>query len=352
MKNLTTWAAAVALAAAVSTTTSAFGQADVQLRAAKEAEARQKQEQRHETETDRAERRREKREREELNNMPNPVKKVLKAETQNATNIDYFKTKGENGKKATFGATFTRNDGHNFDIHVDRDGNILSRTDLTAQAQATAAPATPAPATPAPATPAPGTAAPTDTAAQRAAEANTSARRLQPTEVPNNVRTVLDREAQAQGGTDVKYYRSKYGSEAAYTVDYDDKNGVGHRIFVDDNGKVLARHDDTANSQTASSSSKSGASNANSQTSSSSKSGASNSSTAPGRVELSAMPKQAQTELRRLTEGASDVKFYRTKYGNEQAYQANYTTKDGKEHRVYVDDNGKILSQKDENNKK
>jgi len=333
MKSLTTWTAAVALAAAVSMTSSAFGQADLQLKAAREAEAQKKQEQKQET---RAERQRDKREREELNNMPNPVKKVLRAETQNATNIDYFKTKAEDGKHNTFGATFTRNDGHNFDIRVDRDGNIISRTDLTAQAQAAAAPATPAPATPAPATPAPGTAAPTDTAAQRAAEANTTARRLQPNEVPNNVRTVLDREAQAQGGTDVKYYRSKYGSEAAYAVDYDDKNGVGHRIFVDDNGKVLARHDDTANSQTASSSSKSGASN---------------SSTAPGRVELSAMPKQAQTELRRLTEGASDVKFYRTKYGNEQAYQANYTTKDGKEHRVYVDDNGKILSQKDENKK-
>jgi hypothetical protein len=63
---------------------------------------------------------------------------------------------------------------------------------------------------------------------------------------------------------------------------------------------------------------------------------------------LSAIPKQAQTQLRRLTEGASDVKFYRTKYGSEQAYQANYTSKDGKEHRVFVDDSGKILSQRDE----
>jgi hypothetical protein len=76
-----------------------------------------------------------------------------------------------------------------------------------------------------------------------------------------------------------------------------------------------------------------------------------NSSSTPaaaGRVELSAIPKQAQTQLRRLTEGASDVKFYRTKYGSEQAYQANYTSKDGKEHRVFVDDEGKILSQRDE----
>jgi hypothetical protein len=331
MKNLPTWAAAVALAAAVSTTTSAFGQADLQAKAAADAEARQKQEQKHETQTERAERQREKREREELSKMPNPVKKVLKAETQNATNIDYFKTKGENGQKPTFGATFTRNDGHNFDIHVDRDGNILSRTDLTAQAQATAAPATPAPATPAPATPG----APTAGTAQAPASSNTTARRLQATEVPANVRTVLDREA--QGGKDVKYYRSKYGSEAAYTVDYDDTNGRGHRVFVDDNGKILARHDDTANqSQTASSTEKAGSS----------------SSTAPGRVELTAIPKQAQTQLRRLTEGGTDVKFYRTKYGSEQAYQANYTTKDGKEHRVYVDDNGKILSQKDENEKK
>ena len=72
-----------------------------------------------------------------------------------------------------FGATFTKaEDGHHYDIRVDRQGNVVERTDITAlhAAQAAAkapgqAPATPAPApAPAPApVPAPGTAqAPTE----------------------------------------------------------------------------------------------------------------------------------------------------------------------------------------------
>ena len=42
------------------------------------------------------------------------------------------------------------------------------------------------------------------------------------------------------------------------------------------------------------------------------------------------------------------MKFYRSKYGKDQAYQADYTSKDGKDHRVFVDENGKILHQSDE----
>jgi hypothetical protein len=354
MKKLPAWAAAVALGAAVATTSSAFGQADLQLRQAAQNEKQQKEQNRDQNKADRQERRQEKKEREQLNNMPQGARKVLKAETENATNIDYYRHKEEadgkgNDNKRVFGATFTKADGHQYDIKVDRDGNVLSRTDLTAQQTAAARPATPAPATPAtpaPATPAPTTPAPAPTSpsasagSQDAPESGSPVyRRLQANEVPANIKTVLDREA--QGGKDVKYYRSKYGQQMAYTVRFDDANGREQAVHVADNGTVLARGghgiDETNGAQTASGNQPAKGSGSSS-----------SANAAPGRVELNAIPRQAQTQLRRLTEGASDVKFYRTKYGNEQAYQANYTSKDGKEHRVFVDDEGKILSQRDE----
>ena len=359
MKTIPTWAAVVALGAAVTTTTSAFGQADLQLRQAREREAAQKKEQRAEQRENRQERQadqrqnrqerqQQRREREQLDNMPNPVKRTLRAETEGASNIDYFRVPSENkDAPPQFGATFTKaQDGHHYDIRVDRQGNVIERTDITAlhAAQAAAqapgqAPATPAPA-PAPA-PAPGTAqaptpAPAPTAPTARGEAPKSGdpiyRRLQANEVPANIRTVLDREA--QGGTDVKYYRSKYGQQMAYTVRFD-KGGDEQAVHVADDGNVLARggkevDDDSA--QTA------GASQPGNQP-------ANDNAIQTGRVELNAMPQQAQTQIRRLSEGGTDVKYYATKYGNQQAYQASFT-KNGQEQRVIVDANGKVLSQR------
>ena len=358
MKTLSKFAAVVALGAAVTSTSSAFGQADLQLRQAQQREAQEKRENRQENKgeqrADRQERQQMKREREQLNNMPQAVKRVLREQTANATNIDYFRQKGENNDGPTFGATFTGADTHQYDVRLDREGKVLSRTDLTAQQAAAQAPATPAPATPAPApapmppvanaptTPAPvpaPTPAPAPTAPTASGEAPKSGdpvyRRLQANEVPANIRTVLDREAKAQNGQNAKYYRSKYGQQMSYTVRYEDKSGEEQAVHVADDGSVLARGgkavDDEA--QTASASDK-----ANTP--------AAETAQAPGRVELNAVPKQVQTQFRRLTEGASDVKFYRTKYGNQQAFQANFTSKDGKDHRVFVDEDGKILSQK------
>jgi hypothetical protein len=349
MKTLPTWAAVVALGAGVATTVSftppAFGQAaDLQFKAAREKEAREKADQKRENQDQtRDDRRAAKREREQLDNMPKPVKRVLKAETEGASNIDYYKDKGEGKEPTTFGAKFTKADGHNYDLHVDREGTVISRTDLTAQAQQAAAraPATPAPVTPAPApTPAPPTAqAPTTPAPTAPAASNDKAfRRLQANEIPQNVRTVLDREA--QGGKDIRYYRTAYGQKSSYTVKWDDGKGVEHKTYVGDDGAVLARKDhtegdDDETAATASSSTKADKSDKSD-------------NEKLGRIELNAMPKQAQTQIRRLTEGASDVKFYRTRYGSQDAFQANYTSKDGKSHRVFVDENGKILSQKDE----
>ena len=73
-----------------------------------------------------------------------------------------------------------------------------------------------------------------------------------------------------------------------------------------------------------------------------------NTSIKTGRTQLNDLPKSVQTQVNRMTEGARDVNLYNTKYGDEQAYEAKYTTKDGKHMAVYFDRNGKVLSQKEE----
>lgn len=350
-QSMPAWVAAVALGAAVASAVPAVAQVPLNDPAAaaqraqqqKENEERANRESKQQQQQSKQERQQLKQEREQLGNMPAGAKRLLRTETEGATNIDYFKIPGKGGERNQFGATFTKADGHNYDIRVDRDGNVISRTDLTAQAQAAAQPpAAPAPAQPAPAQPAPTPTPPTAQApAQPAptpapAPAPTAAddktyRRLQLNDIPANVRTVIDRET--RGGKDLKYYRSAYGKQSSYTVTWDGTDGREHKAYFGDDGTVLARKtgDDNDDAQTAAASEK---------------------ASQPGRVELAAMPKQVQSQFRKLTDGASDVKYYRTQYGKQDAFQANYKGRDGKEHKVYVDENGKILAQKDDSSKK
>src|SRR5688572_24639287 len=188
MKTIPNWLAAVALSAAVTSAVPAFGQAGQPstisgAQRAQQDDQKQTREERREAQrerqeqqkADRAERRQENKEKEQLKNMPRPVRLTLRGETANATEIDYYREKGEQGQPPTFGAKFTSAEGRNIDLRVDREGKVVSRTDLTAQtasAQSPAqAPATPAPAQPAP-TPAPGTTTPAPTPAQPGATAS------------------------------------------------------------------------------------------------------------------------------------------------------------------------------------
>src|SRR5688572_7819311 len=165
MKN---WYAAAAVAAglmiapvAASAQTIGLEAQQQQARAERERKEAQKAANRQEQQTDKQERRELKREREQLNNMPEAPRKALRAATQGASNIDYYRVPDQ--KPPQFGAQFTAADGKQYDLRVDRQGNVLSRNEVNAQASAQAPiqPAqTPAPATPAPAptTPAPGSA--------------------------------------------------------------------------------------------------------------------------------------------------------------------------------------------------
>jgi hypothetical protein len=348
MSKMTNWYAAAALAAGMMVAPAAFAQ-DAGLTAQQQAHqaAEQKKEQQHANKAEtKAERREEKHEREQLANMPKPVRETLKAETANATHVDYYKAEGANtggGKGHEFGAKFTNAQNHQMDIRVDRDGKVISRQDLTGATAAAQAPATAAqqPATATPTTPAPGSAT---ASTQAPPSGDPMYRRLQANEVPANIRTVFDQDT--KNGRDVHYYRTKYGNQLAYEAKWTDANGKDMKHYVSDAGTTLVRGEDVDNDNATTAGSKTPATPA--KTSGSSTSNSSNTNIKTGRTELNQLPKSVQTQVSRLTEGASNVDLYNTKYGDQQAYEAKYTTKAGKHMAVYFDKDGKVLSQKEE----
>ena len=381
-KNIQALMAAVTLGAGIAAAPVAFGQ-DAGLQR-QQAEAKAREQKREANQQTKAERREEKREREQLNNMPEAPRKVLRAETQNAKDVDFYRidaqgdlaAKGEKARQ--FGAKFTAANGHQMDVRVDRQGNVISRQDLTqtASAQVPTAPAqVPAPTTP---TPAPTTPAPAPTSPTASTEAPESGspiyRRLQANEVPANIRAIFDKDT--AGARDVRYYRTKYGSQLAYEAKWDDaRSGKEMRHYVNDAGQTLVRGESSDNDDAAQTASANNRRDNDRDRRDSDRSRdrdfdrnrdpdrddrdnattAGSSSSAQiktGRAELNDLPRPVQTYFRRATEGSSDVKFYATKYGSQQAYQADYKGSDGKQHSVILDQNGKVLSQKGDSKSK
>ena len=342
-KNMQALMAAVALGVGVSAVPAwaqAPGQVPVDAGLSRQQQVNQEKQQKKEQQRETKQERRElKREREQLSNMPEGARKALRAETQNAKEVDYFRAEGD--QTATkidreFGARYVAANGHLIDVRFDKTGKEVARLDLTtAQAEADARAAGRAPATaqqqPAQAPATPGQPAPT--ASTEAPESgNPIYRRLQANEVPQNIRAVFDKDT--AGGRDVRYYRTKYGSQLAYEAKWTDAKGQEMRHYVSDAGQTLVRGEvrDDDSAQTAGASTPA----ANKP----------DDSIKTGRAELKDLPRGVRTQLSRMTEGGKDVKFYSTKYGSQQAYQAKFTSRDGKDMSVIVDESGKVLSQK------
>ena len=224
------------------------------------------------------------------------------------------------------------------DVRVDRDGKLLSRQDLTAATAAAQAPVSapqqPAARTPTPGTPAPATPAPGSATAKAPESGDPMYRRLQATEVPQNIRSIFDKDTAK--ASEVRYYRTKYGSQLAYEVDYTDASGKEMRHFVSDAGQTLAHAEskDDDNKKLASDADRRhrdgdrdrdhdrDSARRDSNRDRDRDRDHDNATTASGeiktgRVEMNDMPRSVQTQMRRLTEGGKDVKFYRGKYGSQ-----------------------------------
>jgi hypothetical protein len=390
-KNMQALMAAVAIGAGVVVAPTAYGQAvdaglarQQQLEQERQQKQQQKAANRTEQQANKAGRREAKREREQLGNMPKPVRETLRAQSQGAADVDYYRVEPDQtaGAGRQFGVRFTDANKHQLDVRVDREGKVISRQDLTAataaaQAPATAAqqpaPATPAPATPtppvattpAPATPAPGSA----TASTEAPESgNPIYRRLQANEVPANIRAIFDKDT--AGAKNVNYYRTKYGSQLAYEAKWTDAGGKDMRHYVSDAGATLVRGESNDNDDDARAASADRRDNdrrddrnrdrdrrdANRDNDhrddNATTAGSTSGAIKTGRAELNDLPKPVQTYFRRAAENGKNVKYYSTKYGSQQAYQADFTSADGKQHTVILDQSGKVLSQKTDNDKK
>jgi len=193
--------------------------------------------------------------------------------------------------------------------------------------------------------------------------------------VPQNIRTIFDKDTTK--ASEVRYYRTKYGSQLAYEVDYTDASGKVMRHFVSDAGQTLAqgeyKDDDHAKLASAADRRERDRDRDRDRNRDRDRDSSArrddrdrdrdrdrrddNATTASGeiktgRAELNELPRGVQTYFRRATEGGKNVKYYTTKYGSQQAYRADFTTADGKEHSVILDQSGKVLSEKGEKSDK
>lgn len=386
MKSLHKLAAAVALGFGVSASSVATAQQapvdaglarqqQVQSERQEKRENRQerRQERREQQQANKADKRETKQEREELNNMPKEVRQILRTETQNATNVDYYRVQVENAP--FFGAQFTNAEGKRIDLRLNREGQVAHRMDLTQTASAQPGQSAPVQSTPATPTRTPMPTSPTASsgADQVAPESGAAIyRRVEANELPQPVAKAFEAESKnIKPNSDTKFYRTKYGNKLAYEVKYTNNRNEVMAVYVDDNGQVLNRHvseEDDDRTATAGSAERSeriadradrAAERAGDRASdrardrvesregrSADQSGGNRIKT--GRVELNQMPSTVQSQMRRITDGGEDVKYYATKYGSQQAYEAKFKNRNGKDMTVYLDEDGKVLSRGEE----
>lgn len=352
---------------------------------------------------ERGERQQMRKEREQLGNMPKGARRALRAATEGATEID-FRREGEE-RDRVFLARYRAPNGHVMETRVDREGKVLSTRDETAEAAAAAARArgeqAPPPQQPVAQQPAqPGTpgAQGTITAAsgptgklelaqlprpvqdtftreirgagdveiyrgfqgsqpvfvaywteptnnkEMALRVDDSGRvvnkkeiddnqadpsRLTLNELPRPAQETIRRESRNAGEQDLRIYRGKQGQQDVF-VAYFDRGGREVSLRVDDQGRVVSERpiggDDRAQAA-----------------------GAREPANPNAALSLNDLPREARDTIRREAGEGRDVRIYRGKQGQQDVFVA-YYTKGGKEMALRVDDQGKVVSNREVGN--
>jgi uncharacterized membrane protein YkoI len=135
--------------------------------------------------------------------------------------------------------------------------------------------------------------------------------------MPEPVRRTIERET--KGASDVKYFRAKLGTKDVYNARFTTADGRDRSIRVDDAGKVVDSRETKPEQPKAE----------------------------PEKLTLENMPKAVRATIERETKGASDVKFFRAKLGTRDVYNARFTTADGKDRSIRVDDSGKVVDSRE-----
>ena len=157
--------------------------------------------------------------------------------------------------------------------------------------------------------------------------------------------------AQVGKGTAVDYYKVVNNGEKGFGARFNDPAGEAVDVLVDHTGKVISRQS-TADAKTAAANTPGGTP---APTPSPAAAPAPTPATPitpaatiqPGQgVGLEQIPAAPQAVLRDQVKGAHDIRFYRAMFGTQAVWEAKYTTAEGKDMAVRVDDAGKIVGSK------
>jgi hypothetical protein len=162
--------------------------------------------------------------------------------------------------------------------------------------------------------------------------------------------------AQIGKGTDVDYYKVVNNGERGFGAHFKDPAGVAMNVLVDQTGKVIVHESaaQTAGANVPAATPAPGAAPSPAAAPAPAPAPAPIAPAAspattiqPGQgVGLEQIPAAPQAVLREQVKGAHDIRFYRAMLGTQPVWEAKYTTADGKDMAVRVDDAGKIVGSK------
>ena len=178
--------------------------------------------------------------------------------------------------------------------------------------------------------------------AEKAARRAEKAEREQLANMPKPAREALT--AQVGQGTNVDYYKIANGEEKDFGARFKDPAGESIDVLVDRTGKLISRQS-TADAKAAAAKAPVGTPAPAPAPAPAPVTPATTIQPGQG-VGLEQIPAAPQAILREQVKGAHDIRFYRAMLGNQPVWEAKYTTADGKDMAVRVDDAGKVVNSK------
>src|SRR3954447_8545400 len=178
--------------------------------------------------------------------------------------------------------------------------------------------------------------------AEKAARRAQKAEREELANMPKPAREALV--AQVGQGTNPDYYKIATGEQHESGAGFKDAAGESIDVLVDRTGKLISRQT-TAQAKAAAAAAPAAAPAPAAPAAPATPVAAA--AIQPGQgVGLEQIPAAPQAVLRDQVKGAHDIRFYRAMFGSQAVWEAKYTTADGKDMAVRVDDAGKIVNSK------
>jgi len=180
--------------------------------------------------------------------------------------------------------------------------------------------------------------------AEKAARRAEKAEREQLANMPKPAREALV--AQVGQATNPDYYKIANGEQHEFGARFKDPTGESIDVLVDRTGKLISRQS-TADAKAAAAKAPVPAPAPAPAPAPGAPATPAATTIQPGQgVGLEQIPAGPQAVLREQVKGAHDIRFYRAMLGNQAVWEAKFTSADGKDMAVRVDDAGKIVNSK------